>query len=95
MNRKTKKQKTNRFNKKASSDETAVSSLIVICEGLKRNISKYGVEVYYLDNEVASSSADKPVILDKSDRDSIDGLEIHKSSIINFDFYFSIEFLKT
>jgi hypothetical protein len=75
-----------RFNRKASSDETAVSELIVLCEGLKRNISKYGDEVYYLDDVVASSSADKPVILDKSDRDSIDGLEIHKSSIINFIF---------
>lgn len=50
-----------RFNKKASSDETALSELMVICEGLKRNISKYGDEIHSFYPEVASSSADTVV----------------------------------
>jgi hypothetical protein len=77
-----------RFKRKASSAETHPSELMVICESLKRNIGKYGDEVHSFDDKVASSSTDKPVKLDNSDRNSIEGLDIHKSSIINFDFYF-------
>jgi hypothetical protein len=64
-----------RFNRKAYSKETAVSQLMVICEGLKRYISKYGVENQTFNNEVASSSADKVVNSDNSVRDSFDGLD--------------------
>jgi hypothetical protein len=81
-----------RFNSKASS-EAPLSELFCICESLKRNISKYGDEIKTFEKEVATSSADQLVNVDKSDRDSIDGLDIHKSSIINFDF--SIEWFQS
>ena len=76
-----------RFKRKASSAETHPSELMVICESLKRNTGKYGDEVHSFDDKVASSSTDKVVKLDNSDRNSIEGLDIHKSSIINFYFY--------
>lgn len=80
-----------RFNKKAES-EAPVSELMSICDILKRNIGKYGEEIHTFEKEVASSSAD-PFNVEKSDRDSIDGLDLHKSSIFNFEF--SIEWFQT
>jgi len=66
---------------------------LVICEGMKRNINKYGDEIQTFNNKVTRYSADKVVISDNSDRVSIEGLDKKKSSIINF--YFSIEWFKT
>lgn len=48
---------------------------MVICEGMKRNINKYGDEIKTFNNKVTRYSADKVVISDNSDRVSFDGLD--------------------
>lgn len=95
-----------RFNNKSLSDETVASELIVICEGIKKNIyiSSFTQAQVKLENlldtaaATASPSTDLKVNSDSlanSDHYRIEGLDdINKSSIINFYFYSSINWFE-
>jgi len=89
------------FKSKLASGTVAPSELMARCDILKRKIGKYEEEHFSFNSVLTKngielpSKTEKTADPNKADTSSIDETQFHKSSILNFDFYFSIEWFKT
>jgi len=86
------------YKEKLASGNASPSELMVKCENIRRNISKYEEEHNSLASILSRNGIELPLKTEIPGTDTLEETIIHKSSIFNlnfdFDYYFSIEWFE-